>query len=83
MTNDILRPSGSPAKSVGRSEGKSPFLGTIGVRHIIDKVRAEGRFSALDHPMPPVALASALHRHDNEDEVPLGHRAIRRRFAWR
>ena len=45
MTNDILRPGGPPAKSVGRTEGKSVFNGTVGVRHIVDKVQAEGRFS--------------------------------------
>jgi len=34
LTDDILRPGGPPAKSVGRTEGKSVFLGTVGVRHI-------------------------------------------------
>jgi mannose-6-phosphate isomerase-like protein (cupin superfamily) len=68
VTTDILRPGGPPAKSVGRTEGKSVFLGTVGVRHIVDKVQAEGRFSVLEHPMSPRALASALHRHHNEDE---------------
>ncbi len=68
MTSDILRASGPPAKYVVRTEGKSVFLGTIVVRHILDKVQAEGRFSVLEHPMSPRALASALHRHHNEDE---------------
>ena len=68
MSDEILRPGGPPAKSVGRSEGKYVFLGTIGVRHIVDKVSTEGRFSVLEHPMSPRALASALHRHHNEDE---------------
>ena len=68
VTNDILRPGGPPAKSVGRTEGKSVFLGTVGVRHIVDKVQAQGRFSVLEHPMSPRALAAALHRHHNEDE---------------
>ena len=68
MTNDILRPGGPPAKSVGSTEGKSVFLGTVGVRHIVDEVQAEGRFSVLEHPMSPRALAAALHRHHNEDE---------------
>jgi mannose-6-phosphate isomerase-like protein (cupin superfamily) len=63
-----LRPGGPPAASVGRTEGKSVFLGTIGVRHIVNKVQAQGRFSVLEHPMSPRALASALHRHHNEDE---------------
>jgi mannose-6-phosphate isomerase-like protein (cupin superfamily) len=68
VTNDILRPGGPPAKSVGRTEGKAVFLGTVGVRHILDKVQADGRFSALEHPMSPRALAAPLHRHHNEDE---------------
>jgi mannose-6-phosphate isomerase-like protein (cupin superfamily) len=68
MTSDILRPGGPRAKSVGRTEGDSVFLGTIGVRHIVDKFAAEGRFSVLEHPMSPRALASPLHRHHNEDE---------------
>jgi mannose-6-phosphate isomerase-like protein (cupin superfamily) len=68
VTIDILRAGGPPAKSVSRDEGKSVFLGTIGVRHIVDKVQAEGRFSVLEHPMSPRALASALHRHRDEDE---------------
>ena len=68
MPSDILRVGGPPAQSVGRTEGKAVFLGTVGVRHIVDKVQAEGRFSVLEHPMSPRALASALHRHQNEDE---------------
>lgn len=68
MTSDILRPGGPPAKAVGRTEGKSVFLGTVGVRHILDEAEAEGRFSGLEHPMSPRALAAALHRHQNEDE---------------
>ncbi|HEX7826413.1 MAG TPA: cupin domain-containing protein [Mycobacterium sp.] len=68
MTSDILRAGGPPAKHVGRTEGKSLFLGTVGVRHILDAAEAEGRFSVLEHPMPPRALAAALHRHNDEDE---------------
>jgi mannose-6-phosphate isomerase-like protein (cupin superfamily) len=68
VTNDILRPGGPPARSVGRTEGKSVFNGTVGVRHIVDTVKAEGRFSVLEHPMSPRALAAPLHRHHNEDE---------------
>src|SRR6201990_5443 len=68
VTNDILRPGGPPARSVGRTEGKSVFLGTVGVRHIVDKVQAEGRFSVLEHPMSARALAAPLHRHHSEDE---------------
>ena len=68
MPNDILRPGGPPAKSVGRADGTSVFLGTIGVRHIVDKIATDGRFSVLEHPMSPRALGAALHRHHNEDE---------------
>jgi mannose-6-phosphate isomerase-like protein (cupin superfamily) len=68
VTSDILRAGGPPAKYVGRTEGKSVFVGTVGVRHIVDEIQAEGRFSVLEHPMSPRALAAALHRHHNEDE---------------
>lgn len=68
MTNDILRPGGPSAKSVGRTEGKYVFNGTVGIRHILDRFQAEGRFSVLEHPMSPRALAAPLHRHHNEDE---------------
>ena len=68
MTNNVLRPDGPPAKSVGRTGGKSVFNGTIGVRHIVDRVQADGRFSVLEHPMSARALAAPLHRHHNEDE---------------
>jgi len=51
VTDDILRAGGPPAKSVGRIEGKSVFLGgAVGVRHIVDKVQVQGRFSVLEHP---------------------------------
>lgn len=68
MTIDIVRPGGPPARSIGRGEGKYVFIGTVGVRHILDEAEAEGRFSVLEHPMSPRALAAPLHRHHNEDE---------------
>ena len=68
MPSGILRPGGPSAKSVGRTGGKSVFPGTVGVRHIVDKVQVQRRFSVLDYPMSPRGLASALHRHHNEDE---------------
>ncbi|OBH81519.1 cupin [Mycobacterium scrofulaceum] len=64
----MFRRGGPPAKSVGRTEGKSVFNGTVGVRHILDRFGADGRFSVLEHPMSPRALAAPLHRHHNEDE---------------
>jgi mannose-6-phosphate isomerase-like protein (cupin superfamily) len=35
---------------------------------MIDGVEADGRFSLVEHPMPPRALAAPLHRHSREDE---------------
>jgi mannose-6-phosphate isomerase-like protein (cupin superfamily) len=56
------------AKIVGPTDGKSGFLGSIGVRFMIDGDEADERFSLVEHPMPPRALAAPLHRHNREDE---------------
>jgi mannose-6-phosphate isomerase-like protein (cupin superfamily) len=56
------------AKVVGPGEGKSGFLGSIGVRFMIDGCEAGDRFSLVEHPMSPWALAAPLHRHSREDE---------------
>jgi mannose-6-phosphate isomerase-like protein (cupin superfamily) len=56
------------AKIVGPTDGKSGFLGSIGVRFMIDGDEADDRFSLVEHPMPPRALAAPLHRHNREDE---------------
>ena len=56
------------AKVVGPREGKAGFLGSIGVRFMIDGDEATGRFSLVEHPMSPRALAAPLHRHTREDE---------------
>ena len=56
------------AKIVGAHEGKLGFLGTIGVRFIMDGKEADGRFSLVEHPMSPRTLAAPLHRHTREDE---------------
>lgn len=53
---------------VGPTDGKSGQLGAIGVRFMIDGADAEGRFSLVEHPMPPRTLAAPLHRHSREDE---------------
>jgi mannose-6-phosphate isomerase-like protein (cupin superfamily) len=55
-------------KIVGPKDGKSGFLGSIGVRFMIDGVEADDRFSLVEHPMSPRALAAPLHRHTREDE---------------
>jgi quercetin dioxygenase-like cupin family protein len=56
------------AKVVGPTDGKAGTLGMIGVRFMIDGAESEGRFSLVEHPMPPRALAAPLHRHLREDE---------------
>ena len=56
------------SKIVGPQDGKAGFLGSIGVRFMIDGVEAGERFSLVEHPMPPRALAAPLHRHNREDE---------------
>ncbi len=56
------------AKVVGPSDGEWGFLGTIGVRFMIDGGEAGERFSLVEHPMSPRALAAPLHRHNREDE---------------
>jgi mannose-6-phosphate isomerase-like protein (cupin superfamily) len=53
---------------VGPTDGKAGFLGSIGVRFMLDGPEAEERFSLVEHPMGPRALAAPLHRHNNEDE---------------
>jgi mannose-6-phosphate isomerase-like protein (cupin superfamily) len=55
-------------KVIGPSEGKAGFLGSIGVRFMIDGVEADERFSLVEHPMSPRALAAPLHLHTREDE---------------
>ena len=56
------------AKVVGPKDGKAGWLGSIGVRFMIDGTEAGERFSLVEHPMPPRALAAPLHRHTREDE---------------
>ena len=53
---------------LGPSEGTSGFLGSIGVRFMVDGESAGERFSLVEHPMSARALAAPLHRHNREDE---------------
>jgi mannose-6-phosphate isomerase-like protein (cupin superfamily) len=56
-------------KVVGPKDGKTGFLGSIGVRFMIDGEETPDRgFSLVEHPMSPRALAAPLHRHNREDE---------------
>lgn len=56
------------AKVLGPHDGMAGFLGSIGVRFMIDGLEAGQRFSLVEHPMSGRALAAPLHRHSREDE---------------
>src|SRR4051812_19644480 len=56
------------AKIVTPDEARDGFLGSIGVRFLIDGHEAGEQFSLVEHPMSPRALAAPLHRHTREDE---------------
>jgi mannose-6-phosphate isomerase-like protein (cupin superfamily) len=53
---------------VGPRDGKAGFLGSIGVRFMIDGDRTAENFSLVEHPMSARALAAPLHKHSREDE---------------
>jgi len=56
------------AKIVGPDNGRDGFLGSIGVRWMLDGIETEDRVSVVEHPMSPRALAAPLHLHTREDE---------------
>jgi mannose-6-phosphate isomerase-like protein (cupin superfamily) len=58
----------SPPRIVGPQDGRAGSLGSIGVRFMLDGSEAGERYSLVEHPMPPRALAAPLHRHSREDE---------------
>ncbi len=55
-------------KMVGPKDGKAGFLGSIGVRFMTFGDETGERFSLVEHPMGPRALAAPLHLHTREDE---------------
>jgi mannose-6-phosphate isomerase-like protein (cupin superfamily) len=63
-----MKATASDAKVVGPDDGKSGFLGSIGVRFMIDGLESGRQFSLVEHPMSPRALAAPLHLHTREDE---------------
>jgi quercetin dioxygenase-like cupin family protein len=56
------------ARVLGPADGKAGFLGSIGVRFMVDGADSAGGFSLVEHPMSARALAAPLHRHAREDE---------------
>jgi mannose-6-phosphate isomerase-like protein (cupin superfamily) len=59
---------GTAPKLIGPQDGKEGFLGSIGVRFMIDGDETDRGFSLVEHPMSPRALAAPLHIHTREDE---------------
>jgi mannose-6-phosphate isomerase-like protein (cupin superfamily) len=55
-------------KIVAPRDGEVGFLGSIGVRFLIDGLETDQGFSLVEHPMSPRALAAPLHLHTREDE---------------
>jgi quercetin dioxygenase-like cupin family protein len=56
------------ATVVGPKGGRAGFLGSIGVRFMVDGAEPGKGFSLVEHPMSARALAAPLHRHTLEDE---------------
>jgi mannose-6-phosphate isomerase-like protein (cupin superfamily) len=56
------------ARVIGPADGKAGFLGSIGVRFMLDGETTGGGFSLVEHPMSAHALAAPMHRHLREDE---------------
>src|SRR3712207_1275556 len=63
-----MHPTAAAPKLVGPGDATEGFLGSIGVRFMIDGGEAGERFSLVEHPMSARALAAPLHRHNREDE---------------
>lgn len=55
-------------KVIGPTDGTLGFLGSIGVRVLIDGSESGGGFSLVEHPMSARALGAPMHRHAREDE---------------
>jgi mannose-6-phosphate isomerase-like protein (cupin superfamily) len=56
------------ARIIGPDDATQGFLGSIGARFLIDGPDTGERFSFVEHPMSPRALAAPLHIHTREDE---------------
>ena len=53
---------------LGPEQGDRVRLNALGVRFMIDGWATGGRFSLVEHPLPPRALGSPVHTHRDEDE---------------
>src|ERR671915_372698 len=64
----MLQATTTPVRIVGPTDASEGFLGSIGVRFMIDGSEAGDRVSLVEHAMSPRALAAPLHLHTREDE---------------
>ena len=55
-------------KVLGPRDGIAGFLGSMGVRFMVDGDESGGGFSLVEHPMSAHALGAPMHRHMREDE---------------
>jgi quercetin dioxygenase-like cupin family protein len=53
---------------LGPGDGEMVHLYALGVRFMIGGDETGGRFSLVEHPLPPRALGSPVHTHHHEDE---------------
>src|SRR3954454_16005434 len=53
---------------LGADEGDTVNLFALGVRYMVESEATDGRFSLVEHPLPPRSLGSPVHTHRNEDE---------------
>ena len=58
----------SVPKVLGPRDGSAGFLGSMGVRFMVDGDESGGGFSLVEHPMSAHALGAPIHRHMREDE---------------
>jgi mannose-6-phosphate isomerase-like protein (cupin superfamily) len=65
---ELATAQGTKPKIIGPDGGTAGFLGSIGVRFMIDGDETDRGFSLVEHPMSPRALAAPLHIHTREDE---------------
>jgi quercetin dioxygenase-like cupin family protein len=59
---------GIPPRVLGPASGAIGFLGSMGVRFMIDGAESGGGFSLVEHSLSAHALAAPLHRHSREHE---------------
>jgi mannose-6-phosphate isomerase-like protein (cupin superfamily) len=64
----MMETAATAARILSSDDGTVGFLGSIGARFLIDGAEAGKRFSLVEHPMSPRALAAPLHLHTREDE---------------